>query len=105
MTAVIASLAADWHHSAPKVGFAIIWLGLANTSPVDNGESEEWKEATMQCPNCERELPLLAAALAQTEMGTQCPSCWPLLHGLRARALGVSRKMPERSVQLNRRAA
>lgn len=36
----------------------------------------------MDCPKCGRELPRLAALLAQTEVGTQCPRCWTRLRRL-----------------------
>lgn len=37
----------------------------------------------MECPLCQRELPQLAALLAQTGTGTQCPSCWTRLRNLK----------------------
>lgn len=33
----------------------------------------------MRCEQCGHELPHLAAVLAQTETGTQCPNCWTRL--------------------------
>jgi DNA-directed RNA polymerase subunit RPC12/RpoP len=59
----------------------------------------------MNCPNCGRELPMLAAMLADTEKGTQCPKCWTRLRRPKVRgALARIKKLPALPLPLRRAA-
>lgn len=59
----------------------------------------------MECPACGRELPKLAAVMAQTDVGTQCPKCWTRLRRLAPPLLTVQKKKSQRPAVPKRRAA
>jgi DNA-directed RNA polymerase subunit RPC12/RpoP len=59
----------------------------------------------MDCPNCGRELPLLAAVLAQTERGTSCPHCWTRLRLLAPKLVMLPRQRRAKRPPALRRAA
>jgi hypothetical protein len=58
----------------------------------------------MNCPNCGTELLPLAALLARTATGTQCPRCWTRLRAER-RSSVFARRRNSRQREPLRRAA
>ncbi len=61
----------------------------------------------MNCPVCESPLPPLVALLAETDVGTQCPSCWSRLAELKKPPLVFAKKekVSARQAPPRRRAA
>lgn len=59
----------------------------------------------MECPNCGHKLPHLAAVLARTSVGTQCPRCWTRLRNLEPPLVAIPKKKGQRPAEPKRRAA